>query len=323
MSKQIISRGTTANDGTGDTLRSAGQKINANFDEIYTAFGSGTALSASITINDSSIEFEGTPDTNETFLRAANATADRNIYLPDANGILVTDSSSETLLNKTLLSPALNGPVLHDPKIWDADSSHQYSVIAGGLTGNINITLPNLTSNDTFAMLDHAQTMANKTLYRPIVQQSLQDSQDNTILELDRQGTANYIRVNNANNPLISAQGSSTDVSLNIDAKGSGSVEVGRLRLEQTALTDNATLDNTSTSCISYNKASAMAIDLDDGAIAGEVKIMTNKGAGIVTITPDSFAQGTTIALDQYDAVTLVWDGTNWYVAGHYGATIA
>jgi hypothetical protein len=35
MTRQNISTGTTANDGTGDTLRSAGQKINENFAEVY------------------------------------------------------------------------------------------------------------------------------------------------------------------------------------------------------------------------------------------------------------------------------------------------
>lgn len=35
MSKQTIGIGTTANDGTGDTLREAGAKINANFDDLY------------------------------------------------------------------------------------------------------------------------------------------------------------------------------------------------------------------------------------------------------------------------------------------------
>lgn len=35
MSQQLIGLGTTANDGTGDTLRAAGAKINANFTELY------------------------------------------------------------------------------------------------------------------------------------------------------------------------------------------------------------------------------------------------------------------------------------------------
>ena len=31
MAKQLVNRGSTANDGTGDTLRTAAQKINENF----------------------------------------------------------------------------------------------------------------------------------------------------------------------------------------------------------------------------------------------------------------------------------------------------
>lgn len=44
MAKSIINTGTLANDGTGDTLRAAGGKINDNFGEIYTALGDGTTL---------------------------------------------------------------------------------------------------------------------------------------------------------------------------------------------------------------------------------------------------------------------------------------
>ena len=38
MAQQTISTGTSANDGTGDTLRSAGTKINQNFTEVYGLF---------------------------------------------------------------------------------------------------------------------------------------------------------------------------------------------------------------------------------------------------------------------------------------------
>lgn len=39
MAKQTINVGTVANDGTGDPIRTAGQKINANFDELYGVTG--------------------------------------------------------------------------------------------------------------------------------------------------------------------------------------------------------------------------------------------------------------------------------------------
>ena len=34
MARQILNTGSTANDNTGDTLRTAGTKMNANFQEI-------------------------------------------------------------------------------------------------------------------------------------------------------------------------------------------------------------------------------------------------------------------------------------------------
>ena len=49
MAKQSLGLGTAANDNTGDTLRVGGDKINDNFDELYTALGNGTNLTVSVT----------------------------------------------------------------------------------------------------------------------------------------------------------------------------------------------------------------------------------------------------------------------------------
>ena len=46
MAKQTINIGSTANDGTGSTLRVGGDIINDNFNEIYTAFGDGSTLTS-------------------------------------------------------------------------------------------------------------------------------------------------------------------------------------------------------------------------------------------------------------------------------------
>jgi plastocyanin len=48
MAKQSLNIGTVANDNTGDTLRSGGDKINDNFDELYTAIGNGATLGISV-----------------------------------------------------------------------------------------------------------------------------------------------------------------------------------------------------------------------------------------------------------------------------------
>ena len=44
MAKQIINIGSSADDGTGTTIRAGGDLINDNFNEIYTELGNGSAL---------------------------------------------------------------------------------------------------------------------------------------------------------------------------------------------------------------------------------------------------------------------------------------
>ena len=44
MAKQIINIGSSADDGTGTTVRAGGDLINDNFNEIYTELGDGSAL---------------------------------------------------------------------------------------------------------------------------------------------------------------------------------------------------------------------------------------------------------------------------------------
>ena len=66
MAKTAIGVGSSANDGTGDPIRTAFQSTNSNFDELYTLLGNGTALSISgdvtmsagaVTIANDAVEF--------------------------------------------------------------------------------------------------------------------------------------------------------------------------------------------------------------------------------------------------------------------------
>lgn len=77
MAKQSVGIGSAANDGTGDPLRTAFDKINDNTDELYTLLGDGTTLSISgdvsvsggaVTIADGAID--------EVHLNATNSPTD-------------------------------------------------------------------------------------------------------------------------------------------------------------------------------------------------------------------------------------------------------
>ena len=69
MAQQTINIGATANDGTGDQLRTAFDKVNDNFVEIYTELG-GTSLS-NVKISGNTIS---TDDTNGNLTLDPNGT---------------------------------------------------------------------------------------------------------------------------------------------------------------------------------------------------------------------------------------------------------
>mgnify|MGYP003146807410 CR=1 FL=1 len=71
----------------------------------------------------------------------------------------------------------------------------------------------------------------------------------------------------------------------------------------------------------------ANALTLADGTTSGQVKIinMIVDGGGTATVTPTTFANGTTIAFDAVaESVTLVWNSTiGWVATSVNGATVA
>ena len=73
--------------------------------------------------------------------------------------------------------------------------------------------------------------------------------------------------------------------------------------------------------------AGAAAVTLADGSTSGQVKIINHivDGGGTATVTPTTFANGTTIAFDAVgESVTLVWNSTvGWVASSVNGATVS
>jgi hypothetical protein len=148
MTRQNISTGTAANDGTGDTLRSAGVKINSNFAEVYTFLGGNSStLSSQISLEDSAVVFEGAAANNhEMRLTTVEPSADRQIQLPNASGIVTLNNATQTLTNKTLTSPAITTPSI-TTAINDANDNEIIKFTATGSAVN-EITVVNSTSTN-------------------------------------------------------------------------------------------------------------------------------------------------------------------------------
>ena len=106
MAKQTVNIGTTVNDGTGDTIRNGGDKINDNFNEIYTLLGTGSALSYGISATESVVHLDGPRITGvASFADGSNSalsitnTGDENtgIYFSAADEVAITTAGTQRL----------------------------------------------------------------------------------------------------------------------------------------------------------------------------------------------------------------------------------
>ena len=326
MTRQNISIGSTANDGTGDTLRSAGQKINENFVEIFQRIGGDSdTLSSGISFTNNTIVFEGTSaDDYETVLQVTNPTKDNTVTFPDSSGEVLLTTAIQGVYNKHLYNTQIDGNLRLHGVSGSGYYHFQYEGIVDSGTDLI-INFPDLLDSDAFVFADHTATLTNKTLISPAlttprITTAINDANGAELIKVTATASAvNEVTLVNAatgNKPTITASGGDTNVTVKLSGKGTGSVEIAKAAYTSSTIT-TAGAASTSATYIICNRSSALAVSLANGTVVGEYKIFTNKGAGTATVTPASFAQGTSFALAQFDGCQVIWDGTNWYLVGN------
>ena len=319
MARQTINTGATANDGTGDSLRNAGNKINQNFQEIYQFLGESDQVSPYLFLDSDGIHFNG--DSVNVFLTKLNVedpTKTNTITLPDSSGNVVLDTAAQTLFNKTMAQTALT-----EPQIKDNDSSHNYKIIPGSLTGNVNINIPSLVDSDTFVMTKVAQTLENKildsaTVNFPKINQIL-DTNGATVTKYEAFPNAvNFVSLGNEATgfkPSVYADGADTNVSLALGGKGDGAVVLDtKVALTSNVQTTSGNIDE-ELPLIIFNSATPLTAYLLDGKNVGELKYFLNNGTGTATVEPTNMAGGTNVAFAQNEAGFWIWSGANWHLA--------
>ena len=321
MARLNIGVGSAANDGTGDTLRTTGTKINTNFGELYNHLGGDSdAIVSKISFTENTIVHDSAYN---TVLAFETASADRTLTFPNATDTLVGKATTDTLTNKTLTSPLLTDPVLTPTattagkilfKEGTNNGTNAVTLIGPASTADITLTLP--ATADTLVGKATTDTLTNKTLTSPRI-----DTGGAELIKLTATGSAvNEITIANAASgagPTVSATGE-TNVNLNLDGKGTGSVQTNKLAITSSTITADGAVSTTAGYIIG-NSGSTIAASLADGTTVGETKIFTNKGTGVMTVTPTNFAGNSTFALAQYDGCTVIWDGDDWYLIGNQG----
>jgi len=113
MAKQIINIGSSADDGTGTTIRAGGDLINDNFNEIYTELGDGSALA--ITSKTQTLTNKTINGPDNTITNIANGSlVNSSFTLVDESSTATTISLGETLkiTGGTNLTTAITGDTL-------------------------------------------------------------------------------------------------------------------------------------------------------------------------------------------------------------------
>jgi len=315
MARQNINTGTSANDGTGDSLRTAGVKINDNFTELYGLLGGDAGGAGTTRLTDSGLTIIGT--SYNTLIGAVDPGSEIDIDFPAASGTVLVTTATQTVTNKTISADnnTLSGI---------AASSFVLSNASGNIDGS---AAQKAIPTGTVIGTSDTQTMSNKSLIRPRIEQWLADSAGLPVISFNPQSsTTNRIKVDNASSgspPIISAVGSSdTNIHLYVDAKGTGSTKVNKVAYGTPAnLTTNDTANISQYGNIVLN-ASSLTVTVPNGTLSGEVKIFTNINASNATVDPTSFNQGSDITLGQYETVTLVWHNSSWFVTGGHGYAI-
>ena len=178
MTKQTINRGSAANDGTGDNLRAGANKVNENFDEIYTVLGDGTTLLSGNYITDDSTSvltnktING-PDNTITNIPSSALASLPNTKLDNSTITITGDTGSHAVdLGDTLTVQGSNG-------IATTVTADQVSIAIDGtvLTEDSTDTLTNKTisgSTNTLTSIANA-SLANSTVSYGGVQLNLGD----------------------------------------------------------------------------------------------------------------------------------------------------
>ncbi len=342
MAYQALGLGSSANDGTGDDLRTGGDKINDNFVEIYTKLGNGSALSnLTFPTGTDTIVGRATTDTltNKTLTTPtiASITNGGTVTIPSGADTLVARTSTDTLTNKTLTSAVLTTPRIADAG-FIADANGNEQVIFQTTTSAVNeIEITN-------AATGGSAVAATSTA--PIIGAS---GETNVDLALLPKGTGHVtirstggsnnqgaVKLNCENNThgqtLMGQPHSASDSGFFMLPLDGGSARATPNVLLSGAKTIATVQALSGAGAVSLNTlhtqlttTGAQAQTLANG-VNGQVKIITMVAdGGDGTLTPATFANGSTITFnDVGDSVLLIYNTTGgWALVSNTGCTIA
>ena len=326
MAYQAIGRGTSANDGTGDDLRTGAGKVNANFVEVYTALGTGTALTTGISADASTVTLTA-PTINGV---VGGTTTSQTITTLTTEGIQNATGELEITAANQVVEIQGGGSNSGAITLNCEQNTHGQKIIAQPHSAAVTntLTLP-AGGNGELVSTVATQTLTNKTMTGAIMTSPVLTTPQIEDTSSDHQyvfAVSELAADRTVTLPLLAADDEFVfaDHTQTLTNKTLTAATLTCLFGSVQSLTGAGAVDVVNT-VTEITSTAADALTLANGTV-GQVKVITMiVDGGDATLTPTTFAGGTTITFnDAGDSVILVYNTTvGWVAVANQGATIA
>ena len=326
MAYQAIGRGTSANDGTGDDLRTGAGKVNANFVEVYTALGTGTALTTGISADASTVTLTA-PTINGV---VGGTTTSQTITTLTTEGIQNATGELEITAANQVVEIQGGGSNSGAITLNCEQNTHGQKIIAQPHSAGVTNTLTLPAGGDAELVSTVAtQTLTNKTMTGAIMTSPVLTTPQIEDTSADHQyvfAVSELAADRTVTLPLLAADDEFVfaDHTQTLTNKTLTSATLTGLFGSVQSLSGAGAVNLTDT-VTEITSTGADALTLANGTV-GQVKVITMiVDGGDATLTPTTFAGGTTITFnDAGDSVILVYNTTvGWVAVANQGATIA
>lgn len=252
MTKQVINVGSTENDGTGDTIRTGGQKINNMVEEIYLYLGNGTNITANTRNVVSNTYLQATYTTNaivrgiQTELYTSN-TVLRSLIAANTTSTLATMTSG---LNDRMQVANTNNLVNDRLQVANANITFVTKAVAlasnNSVVDYINVQIgasnTNIRSFTDQSYATKAVVLASNTALKNLINDKMQVANTTNLvndrmqvanvntLVLDRMQVANSLAIGlssvafyNANDTLVFTKSDTNQLKVTLDGVATNS----------------------------------------------------------------------------------------------------
>jgi len=294
MAKQTINIGSTANDGTGDPLRTAFDKINDNFTELYGLDNDINTLDANLNVNNFAIT---TGVTNGDITVTPNGTGNINLGSVTINGSTISSNDS------TQITVAENIQTTGTLNVSGATTIGGAATLSTSLTLTSGATVTAILDEDAMGS-DSATALATQQSIKAYIdaQNTAQDldfsTDDSTALSIDLDDEVMQFSGGNG----INTSGSGNTVTIAIDTGTVATLTDTQVMTNKTltaptingaTMTGNVTVDNITLNDNIISSASNADLILDPSG-TGDIKLTATS----TDITGNASVSGTLSTAD-------------------------